>query len=105
MPRQTARFLLLLFLVTGSVSAQSVANACATGFGNDNVGCAADHPCITGIWTEGTTLHVGWTATQDFHHYDFRWSRPGKPEEQSEVAGGRTGTFRITNAIRVRITP
>jgi hypothetical protein len=93
------RSLILCCLVAVTTThAQSVADACrGKGFGNDSVGCATDRPCIKDVWTDGGTLRMKWTATEDFDHYNVRWSRPGKPEVQSEVSGGRDGSFQVTN--------
>jgi hypothetical protein len=49
------------------------------------------------LYQDGSTLVVGWDGHQDFDHYNFRWSRPTKTETQSEIGGGRSGSFRINN--------
>jgi hypothetical protein len=49
---------------------------------------------------QGTTLVVGWDGHSNFDHYNFRWGRPGKAEQQFEVNGGNGGSFKITNAHR-----
>jgi hypothetical protein len=59
--------------------------------------CPADRPCITKFYQSGSTLIIGWDGHENFDHYNFRWSRPGKAETQSEVGGGSGGSFRINN--------
>jgi hypothetical protein len=59
--------------------------------------CPADRPCIQELYQDGTTIIVGWDGHEVFNHYNFRWSRPGRSETQSEVRGGSSGTFRINN--------
>jgi hypothetical protein len=59
--------------------------------------CPADRPCVTELYQNGSTLIIGWDGHENFNHYNFRWSRPGKAETQSEVRGGSRSSFRINN--------
>jgi hypothetical protein len=61
-------------------------------------GCAYDRPCFTNVYyTKARNIYLNWKATESFSHYNVIWSRPGKAPRQIEVAGGRTGKFRLSN--------
>jgi len=68
------------------------------GFGNDNVGCAYDRPCINTIYktTVGGIL-VRWNGQDNYSVYNVRWSRPGREAVQVEVGGGSSGSFHLKN--------
>src|SRR5262245_9180426 len=59
--------------------------------------CPADRPCIKQLYQSGATLVISWDGLGNYDHYNFRWTRPGKAETQSEVRGGDGGSFRINN--------
>jgi len=88
-------------LVVGviAVAALSSSPSFAAGFGNDTRGCAYDRPCISDIarTTVGGIL-VEWNGQDNYHHYNVRWSRPGKGPVQVEVRGGSNGFFHLTKA-------
>ena len=67
------------------------------GFAGVVEGCAYDRPCIKNVHENGLDLVVNWTGTENFSHYNVRWSRPGKAPAQFEVGGGRSGSARIKN--------
>ena len=84
-----------------AVLASSSDYSFGAGFGNDFQGCAFDRPCITGIYrTKAGGIFVKWTASDDYSHYNVRWSRPGKGPVQVEVGGGRQGSFHLNPANR-----
>ncbi len=60
--------------------------------------CAVGQPCIYTVYQTGTTIVIEWRGDQEWDGYNVRWSRPGRAETQHAVAGGRSGSFRITNA-------
>lgn len=64
---------------------------------SDVVLCPYDRPCIQAVYNEGTNLVVEWNDTEARTHYNFRWSRPGRPVQQVEVRGGRGGRFILRN--------
>jgi len=78
-----AASLILFLLPTPGVQAQRL--------------CPADRPCIRELYQDGSTLVIAWTGHENFNHYNFRWSRPGRAETQSETRGGNRGSFRINN--------
>ncbi len=61
------------------------------------VGCAVGRPCITLPGQNGRSVTFEWTGEEDFDHYNFRWSRPGRAEQQFETGGGTSGRFTINN--------
>lgn len=69
----------------------------AAGFGNDNIGCAYDRPCIDNLSQEGNTLIIHWNGQGNYDAYNVRWSRPGKNESQVKRPGGGSGEFRVNN--------
>jgi hypothetical protein len=66
--------------------------------GHTEGSCAADRPCITGIWDTGNEIHVQWSGNGNYDNYNFRWSRPGRAETQSAHGGGSGGETSIKNA-------
>lgn len=60
-------------------------------------GCPADRPCVVELYQRGSTIFVSWDGHENYNHYNFRWSRPGRGDTQSEVNGGSRGSFRINN--------
>jgi len=86
--RLTARFCLLA-VGMHVLAAQSVASPARA--------CAAGMPCILAVYNKGTDLIVEWNDTDERDRYNFRWSRPGKAEQQFETPGGRGGSFTIGN--------
>ncbi|MEV0292218.1 hypothetical protein [Nocardia sp. NPDC050710] len=83
----------VVFAVAATISVLLPATAQAS---PTNV-CAADRPCITELYQSGRTVHIGWDGHQDFSHYNFRWSRPGRAESQHETGGGAGGGVTIKN--------
>lgn len=59
--------------------------------------CPHDRPCITAVYNERANLIIEWKDTETRDHYNFRWSRPGKPARQIELGGGRGGKFTLRN--------
>lgn len=57
--------------------------------------CPDDRPCITSLYQDGKSIKVGWDGHEDFSHYNFRWSRPGRADSQHETSGGGGGGFTI----------
>jgi hypothetical protein len=72
-------------------------NAAQAHADNDVVLCPDDRPCINELYQDGMTVVVGWDGHQDWDHYNFRWSRPGRNETQYETGGGNSGNFRIND--------
>ena len=64
-----------------------IGSAAADDLSGDVIGCAVDRPCITELYQDGTTLVIGWDGHQDWGHYNFRWSRPGRDETPKCQAG------------------
>lgn len=62
--------------------------------------CPVGGPCILGVYNEGTNLIVTWNDEEGRDHYNFRWSRPGKPVEQVEVRGGSRGRFTVKDFLQ-----
>ena len=57
--------------------------------------CAVGMPCIQAVYNVRANLIVEWNDTDNRDHYNFRWSRPGKPAVQVEKPGGRGGSFTL----------
>jgi hypothetical protein len=60
--------------------------------------CAVGQPCIDNVISTASAVGVQWHADQNYDAFNVRWSRPGRAETQSEVAGGRQGTYTVNNA-------
>ncbi len=67
------------------------------GFGNDNIACAYDRPCIDNLYQDGNSLVIHWNGQENYDSYNVRWSRPGKDEVQIKRPGGGSGDFRVNN--------
>ena len=78
---------LALFLLSAPGPAQA----------SPTVGCAVGQPCMDLPYQNGRSVVFEWTGDEDFDHYNFRWNRPGKAEEQHETGGGGSGSYTINN--------
>ena len=60
------------------------------------VGCPSGMPCIIHVYNERAKLIIEWNDEEERDHFNFRWSRSGRAEQQHEVSGGRGGQFTLT---------
>jgi hypothetical protein len=74
--------------------------ALATGFGNDNQGCAVSEPCFTGAYQAGNRVIFEFNGITGWDFYNVRYPKTGGGEAQVE---NRSGHFTINNASPNRI--
>ena len=77
-----------IVLLPGVTSAQS------HGFGNDNVGCAADRPCFNEAYQAGNKVVFSFTGVTGWDFYNVRYAAIGGGEKQVE---NRSGHYTFNN--------
>ena len=88
--------LTIAIAAAGICAAAQVGQAAVSG--GDQVLCAVGRPCIDSFSSTGNSVGVHWKSDQNYDAFNVRWSRPGVGETQSEVGGGRNGSFTVNNA-------
>ena len=77
--------LAVCFAVSGSAASQ--------GFGNDNIGCASDRPCLNASYQSGNKVIFQFTGVTGWDFYNVRYKVVGG-EKQVE---NRSGRFTLNN--------
>jgi len=102
LPRSALLLCFALALLSTALSnrgiAQSVWSQChKPGFGGDTNLCASDRPCITELFQDGNSIHVGWNGGQNYDLYHVIAGEPGQRVGQAEIGGGNSGSYQIND--------